>query len=334
MVLIVTAIPSGSEERPEQAYSPLNLSTQKPSALIYGHMVSLQNIDMVKLTCNLHYHDAMDVRVTPDLITSLQKEFLIKTPSQAIAELLEMGNLFLLWGDQADKIGVVASDQIVEGVKEIARKQNPKAKIVPVAPKAGLDLLIYHGYQRTIREHSALEKIQDRLLELLASQKEGSKMLLQLPLATTTDTIHTIAYLASLYQYCLLIRPGITPAVEHTQYLLLDGYRAPKETPRLLVRYPISGQLICAIQVHNEQLLPHLLEIYRRALNYLSAGFFTGTTTLTMRVDQDQYNQEWLSTIRGDPEQVLKSAKARSKAVRDSLSQKWRQQLAIDLRME
>jgi hypothetical protein len=232
-----------------------------------------------------------------------------------LAEIWELCHSFDLF---SGKIGIVASESITDSFKQAVKKQS-SATFVPVTKKSQLDLVIYHHSIYPISENETVALIESQLPLLAASQKEGSRMLIQLQNTLTQNSIQTICSLGASYQTVILIKASITSSMSQSQYLLLDGYRS-KKSSAALSRAEIPESIIREIQIHNSQVLPARLELYRKILRYLTAGFFAGVKTLELKTEQELRGKEWIQDMVRKPEDVLQKAKDRYRIARDTIN--------------
>ena len=334
--IIITPIVLPKDWSPDYDLTDHSLTTPPNHLLSLGYVPQSQDLDMIRITCNQHYRDVLEIgynkKMIDDLNTLLSISVTIPKDHDvsdermfqyyaSITQLWELCHVFHLEKGKMCIISTVSqraanklqntivpdiiSKSLSSSFKQLEHTEFMKDEKVDVA------ICFYTLY--SLSQHIAYTQLIALFSDVQSTQKKDSCAIIQLPTITTQPLLDYICYMASMYESCYLVRPGISTSISDMQYLVLLKYRdsknrknSKKKSKSSMKDRPITVKK--AIQVHNYATIWPKVCNYSRMLSYITAGFFAGTETYNYKMQQEQLEQSWIALMKSIPNNILSDA--------------------------
>lgn len=266
--------------------------TPSPKLIKYGFTNTENDMDFVAMTENANYQNGLLVNEE-----NLKKEFPGMTPvSLKINEIIKLFDIPVT----NSYVGNIA----ISGIKDT------KSKTYDLVIQNYSDALV-----NETDENSSLLLLMKDVSNLLALQKKGSSMILQMSDTKTLPTVQLIQYLSSLYTDSYLVKPISSSEISSERYLVLlnmtkTGNFPEIKTDRYVIRLSSStvpDNINTTIQCFNSRMMKLKVIVYDKIKKYLEEQVYLGSMYQNMMKTREEFNKKLKERLNKNQEGYLDS---------------------------
>lgn len=282
-----------------------------PKMIKYGFNHINDDLDMIKLTSDVHYKAGLEFdldNINNKIIQDSTPEYKLINLKSGFMELWEIIMLFDLFNKNQSIYtnDTKTMNNIINTYKTLFQTNYEYNVTNKIANK--MTLVIFRFSDIDISEDSIVHFIITNVNNLMSVQNKGSDMILQLFGMQTQITTELIYYLSSLYNGAYIIKPMIISELYDCKYIFLTDLKQeimvsfPKELDRnYIFSLGLSNDASIyktenIIQCINSYCIPKKYLRYHYIKKYLDIKVFEGSRYQEMVNDQEKNLKEWLIT--------------------------------------